>query len=92
MAPRTELFLKLLYLTPKSSVLDLIERLLVYPPENRLTAAAALAHRWFIAHPAPLNPIGYVGPAVESLAWCASIAGTTMEEFMKTIHTDNGAE
>jgi serine/threonine protein kinase len=43
--------------TPLSeSALDLLQGLLVYDPARRLTAAAARAHPWFTAAPAPCQP------------------------------------
>ncbi|KAG6901972.1 hypothetical protein C0995_006071 [Termitomyces sp. Mi166 len=45
--------------TMKDSALDLIERLLVYPIENRLIAARALEHPWFGGEGGLLLPAGY---------------------------------
>ena len=36
-----------------ASALDLIEKLLVFPPYARLQAADALQHAWFTAEPLP---------------------------------------
>jgi hypothetical protein len=38
---------------------DLLHRLLVYPPQNRLRATDALRHPWFVAEPGVLLPGGY---------------------------------
>ncbi|KAG6834460.1 hypothetical protein H0H93_009495, partial [Arthromyces matolae] len=43
----------------KGNVLDLIENLLAYPPENRLTAAKALEHPWFTEEGGVVLPKGY---------------------------------
>ena len=43
----------------KDSALDLIERLLVYPVENRIIAVRALEHPWFGREGGLLLPVGY---------------------------------
>ncbi|KAG5351279.1 hypothetical protein C0989_007102 [Termitomyces sp. Mn162] len=45
--------------TMKDSALDLVERLLVYPVENRLIAMRALQHPWFSGEGRLLLPVGY---------------------------------
>ncbi len=42
-----------------NSPLDLIHRLLVYPPERRLQSADALNHPWFVSDPRLLLPDNY---------------------------------
>lgn len=38
---------------------DLLKRFIVYPQSERLKAAEALKHPWFIAEPPALVPVGY---------------------------------
>ncbi|KAG6898776.1 hypothetical protein C0993_004321, partial [Termitomyces sp. T159_Od127] len=45
--------------TMKDGALDLVERLLVYPAENRLPATRALEHPWFGGKDGLLLPSGY---------------------------------
>ncbi|GLB43652.1 putative RNA polymerase II CTD heptapeptide repeat kinase activity [Lyophyllum shimeji] len=51
--------------TMSPSPLDLISRLLVYPSENRLSAAGALRHPWFTKGAVLLMPEGYEVPELE---------------------------
>lgn len=48
---------------------DLVSKLVVYKPEERLSASAALAHPWFD----PSSPLGAVTSTVENLGRMASV-------------------
>jgi serine/threonine protein kinase len=48
------------------SPLDLLQRFLVYPPPQRLKAAEALRHPWFVAEPSVILPAGYPANSFET--------------------------
>jgi len=69
--------------------LDLIHRLLVYPPQDRMTAADVLKHPWFVDSdgeplllPVEKSPEGLAGPTLKewnghpSGYWLESIFGS----------------
>lgn len=62
--------------------LDLIHRLLVYPPASRLNAAETLKHPWFGAD-STLLPDGYgTEECTETLQVCHHWGGKTLGEWM----------
>ncbi|KZP29315.1 kinase-like protein [Athelia psychrophila] len=63
---------------------DLLKRFIVYPQSERLKAAEALNHPWFIADPPALVPVGYSLASAET-ALAMQRDGKTLGEWICTI-------
>lgn len=69
-----------------SPPLDLIRQLLVYPPSDRLAAADALQHSWFVADPALLVPTVLSDESTDpaSLLWHDKSLGVHFHELLSS--------
>lgn len=65
--------------------LDLVSRLLVYPPENRLKASLALSHPWFTGPAGVLLPEDYQNATTSAARVLTASEGRPLGEWVEVL-------